>query len=260
MDMDDGLSMRDFQVVPVLDVLGGRAVHAVGGDRARYRPVRSIIAAGDDPRELARGFRDALGPVPLYLADLDAIAGRGPGLPLYRDLAAVAPVLWVDAGVRGADDLPPLLAIDGLSVVAGLETTSGPDAIAAMLDLAGPDRLIVSLDLRDGRPITPAPEAWDGADAPAVASRLFAIGVRRAILLDLARVGRGEGVGTIPLLESITRGHPDAAAIVGGGVASEADLIDARRRGASAVLVGSALHDGRIDRASLERIDAGLAE
>ncbi|WP_337173600.1 HisA/HisF-related TIM barrel protein [Paludisphaera sp.] len=248
--------MRDFQVVPVVDVLGGRAVHAVGGDRARYRPVRSIIAAGDDPRELAGGFRDALGPSPLYLADLDAIAGRGRDLPLYRDLAAIATSLWVDAGAREADDLPPLLTIDGLRVVAGLETASGPDAIAAMLDLAGPDRLIVSLDLRDGRPITPTPDAWGRVEAAEVASRLVAIGVRRVILLDLARVGRGAGVGTFPLLESIACGHPEVQVIIGGGVASAADLIEARRRGASAALVASALHDGRIDRAALERINA----
>lgn len=219
--------------------------------------MRSIIAAGDDPRELARGFRDALGPRSLYLADLDAIAGRGLHLPLYRDLAELTPRLWIDAGVRGPGDVSPLLAIEGLSVIAGLETASDPGAIAAMLDLAGPDRLIVSLDLREGRPITPDPAPWDGCDAAGIAARLVRIGVRALILLDLARVGRGEGIGTAGLLEAIRREHPGVATIVGGGVASEADLIDARRRGASAVLVASALHDGRIDRAALRRIDAG---
>jgi phosphoribosylformimino-5-aminoimidazole carboxamide ribotide isomerase len=252
--------MREFQVVPVLDVLDGRAVHAVGGDRGRYRPVRSIIAAGDDPRELARGFRDALGLGSLYLADLDAIAGRGLDLPLYRDLAALGSRLWVDAGVREAEDVAPMLAIDGLSVVAGLETAAGAGAIAAMLDLAGPDRLIVSLDLRDGLPITPAADSWGGAEAPEIAARLVQIGVRRLILLDLARVGRGVGVGTVDLLESIARRRADVAVIVGGGIAGEADAVDSRRRGAAAVLVASALHDGRIDRVGLRRIEDGLRD
>jgi len=248
--------MGGFQVVPVLDVMGGRAVHAVGGDRGRYRPVRSIIAPGDDPRELARGFRDALGLETLYLADLDAIAGRGPSLPLYRHLSGLGTALRVDAGVRTAGDVSPLLTVDGLAVIAGSETVAGPDAVAAMLDLAGPDRLIVSLDLRDGRPITPAADSWGGADAFEIARRLIGLGVRRLILLDLARVGRGDGVGTVELMEAIARERPDVATVVGGGIAGEDDAIVLKRRGASAVLIGSALHDGRVDREALGRIDA----
>lgn len=250
---DGGVNMGGFQVVPVLDVRGGRAVHAVGGERAGYRPVRSILAAGDDPRELARAFRASPGLSSLYLADLDAIAGRPPDLPLYRDLATGAG-LWVDAGVRVARDLAPLMAIDGVNVVAGLETAAGPGAIAAMLDVAGPDRLIVSLDLRDGRPVTPSPDPWGGADAAEIAARLIAIGVRRLILLDLARVGRGAGVGTADLMDRIVHEHPGVIVVVGGGVAGEVDVVELRRRGASAVLVGSALHDGRIDRQALERL------
>ena len=233
--------------------MGGRAVHAVGGDRARYRPVRSIIAAGDDPRELARGFRDALGVRSLYLADLDAIAGRPADVPLYRELAGLGG-LWVDAGVREAEDVSSLLEVPGLVVVAGSETASGPDAIAAMLERAGPDRLIVSLDLRDGRPIAPGFDARGEADAAAIAGRLVRLGVRRILLLDLARVGRGEGVGTDRLLAGMLQAHPDIQVAVGGAVAGEADAADLRRRGASAVLVGSALHDGRIDRQALARL------
>lgn len=229
-------------------------MHAVGGDRAGYGPVRSIIAAGDDPRELARGFRDALGVGSLYLADLDAIAGRPADVPLYRDLASLGLWPWVDAGVREAEDVDSLLEVPGLAVVAGLETASGPAAIAAMLDRAGPDRLIVSLDLRDGRPITPGLGAWGEADAEAIAGRLVRIGARRMILLDLARVGRGGGVGTGALMQGILRDHLGVELVVGGGVAGEADVAELRRRGASAVLVGSALHDGRIDREALARL------
>lgn len=254
MDWDGGVNMRDFQVVPVLDVMGGRAVHAVGGDRGSYRPVRSIIAVGDDPRELARGFRDVLGSGSLYLADLDAIAGRPADLPRYRDLAALGIQTWVDAGVREGEDAVKLLVVPGLVVVAGLETAAGPDAIAAMLDRAGPDRLIVSLDLRDGRPVTPGNDAWSEADALGIAGRLVRLGVSRILLLDLARVGRGEGIGTDGLMSEIQQAHPDVDLVVGGGVAGEADAADLRRRGASAVLVGSAIHDGRIDRAALARL------
>ena len=71
-----------MRVVPVIDLKDGTAVHAVRGERERYRPVRSALAREDgDPLALARAFRSTLGLDELYVADLDAIAGeseRGP--------------------------------------------------------------------------------------------------------------------------------------------------------------------------------------
>jgi len=46
-----------MRVIPVIDLKGGVAVHAVRGERERYRPVRSRIAAGSDPVELTRSVR-----------------------------------------------------------------------------------------------------------------------------------------------------------------------------------------------------------
>ena len=64
-----------MRVIPVIDLKGGVAVHAVRGERERYRPVRSRIAAGSDPVELTRAVRDRFGLDEVYVADLDAIAG-----------------------------------------------------------------------------------------------------------------------------------------------------------------------------------------
>ena len=49
-----------MRVIPVIDLKGGVAVHAVRGERERYRPLRSRIADGSDPvRADARGARRA---------------------------------------------------------------------------------------------------------------------------------------------------------------------------------------------------------
>ena len=50
-----------MRVIPVIDLKGGAAVHAVRGERERYRPLDSTLAAGSDPVEVARAVRDALG-------------------------------------------------------------------------------------------------------------------------------------------------------------------------------------------------------
>src|SRR3954451_21049471 len=71
-------SVADVRVVPVIDLKADTAVHAVRGERERYRPVHSVIASADgDPLALTRAFRSELGLDELYVAALDAITGAG---------------------------------------------------------------------------------------------------------------------------------------------------------------------------------------
>ncbi len=182
-----------MRVIPVLDIRQGRAVHAVAGDRAYYGPLRSVLHGGPDPIALARAGRDVWGLGDLYLADLDAILGESPpDLSLLRALRGLGLDLWVDAGVRDADDLPGLLGAGVDRVVVGLETVSGPEALAGIVDRAGADRVVFSLDLVEGRPMVDTVPRWGTDDDPSeLALRAIAGGVRRIIRLDLARVGTG---------------------------------------------------------------------
>lgn len=240
--------IRHPRVIPVLDVKAGRAVRAVGGERAHYGPLRSVLHPdNDDPLALARAVRDRLGLDALYLADLDAITGVAPpALDLFGDLAALGLAAWVDAGVREAVDVAPLLASGVGTVVLGLETLRGPEALRAVVAAFGPERLAASLDLRDGRPMVPTAESWGTDDSLALAGIFLDAGLRRLIVLDLARVGTGRGVGTLPLLAELRAASPSLDLIAGGGVSGPDDLRALEAAGASGVLVGSALHDGRI--------------
>jgi phosphoribosylformimino-5-aminoimidazole carboxamide ribotide isomerase len=248
-----------LRVIPVLDVKAGRAVHAVGGQRAHYQPVRSGLHPDSDPVGLARSFRETLGFHELYVADLDAIAGAPPALSLYRALGAVGLRTWVDAGVRDAEDVAPLIDAQVATIVVGLETVRGPSELAAILSRIDPARILFSLDLRDGIPITADGASWGSADPLQLVDAVLELGVRRVLLLDLARVGRGRGTGTLGLLELLVErqgaGGPEREWVVGGGIAGLDVIVALAKTGASTVLVGSALHDGRIGRAELARLE-----
>ncbi|SIO65998.1 phosphoribosylformimino-5-aminoimidazole carboxamide ribotide isomerase [Singulisphaera sp. GP187] len=235
-----------LRVIPVLDVKDGCAVHAVGGDRAHYRPLTSVLHSDSDPVALARALHVQLRFCEVYLADLDAIAGAGPNLPLYHRLAELGLSAWVDAGVRDVSSLPPLLAAGVPTILVGLETVSGPEALRAIVETVGPEQLVFSLDLRNGTPLTAAQANWCVKEPGAIAEEALAFGVRRFLLLDLARVGLGRGIGTEPLLRHLALAGPDLEITVGGGISSGTELHSLDKAGASAVLVGSALHDGRI--------------
>ena len=231
--------------MPVLDVKAKTAVLARGGDRDHYAPVRSILHDGADPLGLAAAYRDKLGLDTVYLADLDANASGSTDADLYRRIGELPMEVWVDAGVRTAEDAATV-GPTARVIVAGLETIGGPGVLASLVERLGPDRVAFGLDLRVGRPLVPTAESWGTSDPRRIASMAVGLGVSRLIVLDLARVGMGGGVGTLALIAAIRSDHPELDIVAGGGVAGSDDLRRLEDAGASAALVGSALHDGRI--------------
>ena len=94
-------------------------------------------------------------------------------------------------------------------LVAGLETLAGPDALAELVQQAGPARLVFSLDLKDGQPRRPW-AAWQSDDPGSIAAvTAVAVGVRRVLVLDLARVGVGTGTGTEGFCSRLKANYPE---------------------------------------------------
>jgi phosphoribosylformimino-5-aminoimidazole carboxamide ribotide isomerase len=210
-------SVAGVRVVGVIDLMGGTAVHAVRGERERYRPL-------GDPLALARRYKVE----ELYVADLDAIAGGPVQTAVIAALARGARVM-VDAGVRG-----PELRHLGVRVIVGTETLADADADALTADA------ILSIDLYEGRVISRDPRL---AGLSALDALRCLAGPREVIVLDLARVGTGAGPDVETIAE-IHAAYPDLELLAGGGVRGEDDLRALADAGAAGALVGTALHRG----------------
>jgi phosphoribosylformimino-5-aminoimidazole carboxamide ribotide isomerase len=236
-----------MRLIPVLDLMDGVVVRGVGGQRAEYRPLVSPLAASPAPLDVARGFAAHFGLTELYLADLDAIAGAEPALGVYTALRVAGFRLWVDAGIREAGRAEVLAGAGVEGIVAGLETLAGPGLLAELAGRFG-ERVIFSLDLRAGVPL--GNTGW-GLDAWSIARQAVAAGVRRVLVLDLARVGEGGGTGTEELCARLASVHPEVELIAGGGVRGIADVRRLGEAGVAAVLVASALHEGRLTRGEI---------
>lgn len=249
-----------MRVIPVLDLRAGVAVHARGGDRSRYAPVRSRLAPGapGDAHALARGFRERLGlregP---YVADLDALEGGAPQRELLRALVAEGARPWLDRAVFTLEGARDARADGAARVIVGLETLPSLDLLAPLVHAmrvapGDEDTLVFSLDLRDGRPLSPNGLVTQRPPL-AVAEAAAAAGVRTMIVLDLGRVGTGAGVDAA-LVARLVRALPGVAIVAGGGIRGDADLARLEDAGAWGALVGSALHDG----AGFRRQEAGV--
>ncbi len=236
-----------MELIPVLDLKNGRAVHAVRGQREQYAPVQGVLGSGDDPLALAAAYRSRLGCPTCYVADLDAITGQGsPHAGLLRALAGLGLALWVDAGVSSPAPAWTLAHLGVTQVIIGSETLASAEQLAALATEFPPDRLALSVDLQGGVLRAPA-----GLDTPHHLVALAAeLGLGRIILLDLARVGAAAGP-PLELLTSLQPHFPQLAFYAGGGVRHRADLEALAQAGAAGALIATAFHRGMLTAAEV---------
>jgi phosphoribosylformimino-5-aminoimidazole carboxamide ribotide isomerase len=239
-------------VIGVIDLIGGRAVHARAGRRDSYAPVTAVagraIEAGD-AGTLARLYLDDFGVDALYVADLDAILGRTPQRTAIAAVAALGAPLWVDAGVNRLDQARATIDSGASQVIVGLETLTSEARLADICRGVGGHRVALSIDLRDGEPIG-ADAVIRNRDAASIAGRAVAVGVGSLIVIDLARVGMGTGLD-VKLLSRVRAAAPGVTLVAGGGVRGIEDVAALGAAECDGVLVASAILGGRMSAADV---------
>jgi len=244
---------KRVKIIPVIDVLGGRVVHAVRGRRKEYQPLKSTLCASTDPVEVAAALK-ALGFSELYVADLDAITGGQANFSIFKNIADKTGLeLMVDAGIDDLKKAKRMLQSHVSKVIIGTETLPSASLVAEAIGLFGSERIVVSLDLMGNRIISGF-ELGTLKDPVALLREFQEAGVSQVIVLDLARVGSGGGVN-VPFLREVLR-NIKANVYVGGGVRDVKDLMELKGVGVFGVLVATALHSGKISLKELKQ--AGL--
>lgn len=240
-----------MRVIPVLDLMAGRAVRADRGLRVAYQPVASVLTPTvGDALALARAFREALSCDEWYVADLDAIAGRPPQRAILEALAGLGGKLMVDAAVASPEQARQTISDGAARVVVGLETLPAFQALAAIVRAVGRERVVFSLDLLSGRPVVLRGAPHQG-EPFALVDQAIRAGAGAVIVLDLARVSTGSGVD-LELVRRIRAAHPELELLAGGGVAGARDLGRLAEAGCDGALVATAVHDGGLRGSDLE--------
>ena len=229
-----------FEAIPVVDLAGGQVVHARRGERERYAPIESPLVRGARPADVVAALL-ALHPFrTLYIADLDAIRGRGSHAETIAALKLAHPqlALWIDAGASDAQALRRVGALG--TVVVGTESLPDRARWPALSRLGLP--LVLSLDHRGEQFLGPPELRLDAPSWP-----------HRIIAMNLAQVGSAAGPD-LALVQALRARRPDAAVYAAGGVRSEEDLLALRTAGAAGALIATSLHDGRIGAEVLSRL------
>lgn len=220
-------------IIPVIDLSQGQVVHAVRGQRERYRPVQSTLCTGSDPATMVQAFLELYPFATIYIADLDAIRGNGDNTGSIRQLECRFKhlELWVDNGCHGQPASLPEQSSSTIPVI-GSETGVHATQLRDWCSLS--PRAVLSLDFMEGRFLGDAtllsqPDAW-----PA-----------NIIIMNLTRVGTRQGPDLV-LLDQIKTASPGKKVFSAGGVSDVNDLQSLNTAGCAGVLMATALHAGRI--------------
>jgi phosphoribosylformimino-5-aminoimidazole carboxamide ribotide isomerase len=236
-----------MRIIPVIDLLGGQAVHAVKGERKYYLPVKSVLCSTSDPITIARSFRDRLGLNEIYIADLDAIqsAGRSNHRALIADLAQKELMsIILDAGVSDIENARAWLDLGIHKVIIGSETLETWDALQDIPAAIAPGHLAFSLDLRAGKIVSPCSALAAMAPIEALKS-LHSAGWHEIIVLDLKRVGSEKGADYC-IATGARATFPGLRLLIGGGIADPEEVAEIKANGINGVLLATALHRGTI--------------
>lgn len=229
-----------FQVIPAINLRGGRVVRLPQGERAR----ETVVAA--EPLALAKRYVDE-GAEWLHILDLDgARTGRSANLSVIESIARTC-TLKVQAGgdVRTTDDLRRLFAAGVARVLVGRVTVENPFVTAIWLSQFGPERLVLVIEARQQAGAWRVPvRAADVADASVQLDRLAAhyarAGAQHVLCTDMARDATLGGFNEV-LYRELHRLAPGFVIQAAGGVCSMDDIRKVRAAGARAVVLGRAL-------------------
>jgi phosphoribosylformimino-5-aminoimidazole carboxamide ribotide isomerase len=228
----------EFEVVPAVDVQDGQVVQLVGGERGtgtRY----------GDPVEAAERWVEA-GARTLHLVDLDgAFEGERANAPaIERVVEAVGESVGVQVGggIRTPDDARSLLDSGADRVILGTAAVEEPEVVAEISD-THPGTVLVSLDAKGGEVVVSGWTEGTGLDPAEAAARYEDLGAGGILFTDVDVEGRLEGVRTGPVRRVVEA--VSIPVVASGGVATLADVRALREAGAAAVVVGTALYEGR---------------
>jgi len=115
---------------------------------------------------------------------------------------------------------------------------------------------MVSIDARDGEVVVAGWTAGTGLDPVEAAVRFEGLGAAAVLFTNVDVEGRLRGVRTGPVARLAAA--VEVPVVASGGVATVDDVVALRDAGAAAVVVGTALYEGRFTLAEAQRaVDAG---
>ena len=235
-----------MDLIPAIDIRGGRCVRLVQGDYARE------TVFGDDPVAMAQRWVDE-GATRVHVVDLDGAKERRPvnDALVRRIIDETGARIQVAGGMHDAAVIDAWADTGADRIVVGTLAVEHPDVVEVAASRHG-DKIVVAIDARDGKV---AVKGWLETSSTPVDELMRDMarrGVRHFVYTDISRDGRMEhpdfaSFRRVLEMSALAAGDGEAPVIYSGGVTSVDDIIELADCEIEGVIIGRALYDGSID-------------
>jgi phosphoribosylformimino-5-aminoimidazole carboxamide ribotide isomerase len=229
-----------MEIVPAIDIIGGKCVRLTQGDYARKK------IYNEQPLEIARQFEDA-GLSRLHLVDLDgARAGRVKNWRVLELIAAKTGLL-IDfgGGIHSNEDIDILFNAGADWATVGSIGVKNEELFYEWLVRYGPEKFLLGADTRDERIVVNGWQEITDIRIDDYIRKYIDKGILQIFCTDTGKDGMLEGPA-IGLYKKIIAEFPSLHLIASGGVAKIADLFELQQIGCRGVIIGKAIYEGRI--------------
>ncbi|SDD18594.1 bifunctional 1-(5-phosphoribosyl)-5-((5-phosphoribosylamino)methylideneamino)imidazole-4-carboxamide isomerase/phosphoribosylanthranilate isomerase PriA [Glycomyces harbinensis] len=227
--------MSQLQLLPAVDVTGGKAVQLVQGVAGSGKQYGDPLEAALEWQRQGSGW--------LHLVDLDAAFGRGSNHELLAEVVSKVDMqVEISGGIRDDETLKRALDSGARRVNIGTAALEHPEWCDRICGEYG-DRVAIGLDVKGDRL---AARGWtrEGGELFATLERLERAGCERYVVTDVNSDGMLSGPNT-DLLRSVCEAT-DKPVIASGGVSSLEDLralAGLTAIGVEGAIVGTALYE-----------------
>ena len=233
-----------MKVIPAIDLMDGKVVRLIKGD-----PKNKTIYS-NNPVEIAKKWEKA-GADRIHVVDLDATLGSGSNLQIIKKIAhEVSIPIHAAGGLRDEKTISDAASFAD-KVVIGTFAFKNRDNLPEIVEKFGKEKIIISADQLNGKIVMNGWRQSTGIDLITGIKDFLKIGLSEFLLTSVERDGTLLG----PDIASLTKACKikNAMIIASGGISDLRDTTDVKKCGATGVILGKALYDGKI---SIEEVRA----
>ena len=231
-------------IIPAIDLIDGCVVRLHQGNYGARRDY------GEDPLVRLQRYQ-ASGAQLLHIVDLTGAKDpKARQIPLLRELLGSLSIpVQTGGGIRSADDVRSLLDAGAARVVVGSAAVKRTDEVAGWMKTFGADKLVLALDVRINKAgnAEVAVSGWQENSGVLMDDLIRAFepsGLRYVLATDISKDGTLAGPNTA-LYSKLAQTFPNIDFQASGGIGSLDDIRAVSHTGATGVIVGRALLEGK---------------
>lgn len=234
-----------IEIIPAIDIIGGRCVRLTKGDYA------STKVYDASPLDMSLQYADC-GVRRIHMVDLDGARESRPVNLRTLEACAAKSGLEIEwgGGIADTDALKSVFDAGAKQAIVGSVAALKPELFSTWLQQFGAEKMLLGSDVLDG---TVAVKGWQESTPLTISEQIgwfLPKGLKCVICTDISRDGMLEGPA-FELYSRLQAEFPQLVFTASGGISSMDDIVRLDELGLQKVIVGKAIYEKRI---SLEDI------